>query len=196
MNPKRITLFSLCAIALLVALVWPTLPVASEAERLANLPNSGPGFDSEHVPLSAADIKFLNGARADIRQIRLHTGGSLILTVIDGSENRHAVHDPSYCLAGGGWRITDKKRMTTQSGEATWMKMTKDDSTTEAIWFFDDKESQFTSPFTYWARTSARRISLGRSGAEPLLVTLRALPGAPMDWNQIHKTLLPALGFH
>jgi hypothetical protein len=195
MKPKRIVLLLLCALAVLVALIWPSLPLASETNRLATLAGSGSGFDSVPLSLTSADIKFLNGAKADIRHVKLHSGGSLVLTVIDGSENRHAVHDPSYCLAGGGWQITEKKRISMRSGEATWMKLVKGEATSEAIWFFDDEKSQFTSPLAYWARTSARRMTLGRSGSEPRLITLRALPGEAMNWDEVREQVLPAMGF-
>lgn len=194
MNRKRL-LVLLCAAAVLVALIWPLLPLAQDEDRLASLPASGNGFDSVALPLSPADVAFLNGARAAIRRVKLSSGGNLVLTVIDGSGNRHAVHDPSYCLAGGGWKIREKKRVPMPSGEAIWMKMTKGDSTTEAIWFFDNRKSQFISPISYWAKTSARRITLGKSGSEPLLVTLRAQPGEPVDWESIRKSILPEMGF-
>ena len=32
-------------------------------------------------------------------------GSRMTLNVIEGTHNRHAVHNPSYCFAGAGWKI-------------------------------------------------------------------------------------------
>ncbi len=41
-----------------------------------------------------------------------------------------------------------------------------------------------------------RRATPGRSGAEPVLVSLRSLPGEPVDWDRVRQIRSPALGFH
>ena len=195
MISKRSVLWSICGLAALVALVWPALPVATGPDRLAGLPVSGPGFQSKEIRLTDSDREFLGGARGVQHLVQLHDGGRLMVTVIDGSGNRHAVHDPTYCLAGGGWKIVRKEVSVLQSGEATFMVMEKDGKTMEAMWFFDDGKRQFTSPLGYLLRTGARRVTLGRSGAEPLLVTVRTLPGESADWRRVRQILLPGIGF-
>lgn len=195
MISKRTVLWSICGLAAVAALVWPALPTATGPDRLAGLPVSGPGFQSKEIELTASDREFLGGARGVQRLVQLHGGGRLMVTVIDGGGNRHAVHDPTYCLAGGGWKIVRKETTVLQSGEATWMAMEKDGKTMEAMWFFDDGNRQFTSPLGYLLRTSARRITLGHGGSEPLLVTIRTLPGESADWLRVRQILLPGIGF-
>ncbi|MCX6878498.1 MAG: hypothetical protein NTW21_32490 [Verrucomicrobia bacterium] len=78
----------------------------------------------------------------------------------------------------------------------SWVALTKDAKRTEALWFFDDGKHQFISPVEYWLATSRRRATLGRSGAEPVLVSLRSLPDEPIHWDRVRQILLPALGFH
>lgn len=195
MISKRSALWSFCSLAAIVALVWPALPLSSGSDRLGRLPVSGPGFQSKPIELTAVDHEFLGGARGVQRLVQLHGGGRLMVTVIDGSGNRHAVHDPTYCLAGGGWKIRRQQTVLLQSGEAIWMAMEKDGRTMESMWFFDDGKRQFTSPFAYWLRTGARRVTLGRSGPEPVLVSLRTLPGESVDWHRVRQILLPGLGF-
>ena len=146
--------------------------------------------------MSTADRDFLGKAQAVQSLIVMRGGGRLVLTVIDGTQNRHAVHDPNYCMAGAGWKIQAQKAVKTPSGNATWVSRAKDSQSTEALWFFDDGRHQFVSPIEYWLATSCRRATLGRSGAEPILVSLRSLPGDdPVPWDRVRQILLPALGF-
>jgi len=195
LSRKQMLLGTLCGLAAIIALVWPALPMSEGTNRLANIPLDGPDFHSVSMELSPADTKFLAGASAVQRIVRPRQGPPFMLTVIDGSGNRHAVHDPTYCLAGGGWNIMNKQKMTMASGEATWLSMEKDGVKMEALWFFDDGSEQFTSPLTYWSRASLRRATRGLSGPEPLLVMLRIPPGESADWKRIPQVLLPALGF-
>ncbi len=195
MKKKRVLIWWFCGLAAIIALIWPALPLAEGPDRLTGLPLSGPGFQSRRIDLTEADRRFLGGARGVQHLIQLNDGGRIMLTVIDGSGNRHAVHDPTYCLSGGGWKVARLHPVVLHSGEANWMNLTKDDKSMEALWFFDDGEGQFTSALSYLVKTSARRATLGRSGPEPLLVTLRGLPGETPDWKRVRRILLPALGF-
>jgi hypothetical protein len=192
---KRRALLILCGIAALTALIWPVLPMAEGEDRLSNMPLSGSEFSSQLVELSPEDQKFLAGARAVQRVLHPRRGAPILLTVIDGSGNRHAVHDPSYCLAGSGWKIRSQKELAMPSGQANWITMEKEGVTMEALWFFDDGKGQFTSAQKYWWRASLRRASRGLSGAEPLLVMLRVPPGEHADWQRMRQVILPSLGF-
>ena len=192
---KRILLLALCALAGLLALAWPLLPMQPGPDRLASLPAQSTEHESQEIELSGEERDFLAGASALQRIIVPRGGAPLILTVIDGSGNRHAVHDPAYCLAGGGWRITGQQQVKLLSGEATQATLQRDGESMEAMWFFDDGSGQFTSPLTYWWRASLRRASKGRSGPEPVLVMLRTPPGSRADWPRVRRVLLPAIGF-
>lgn len=192
---KRTLLFLLCGLSTLIALVWPVLPMLDGPDRLSAIPLEGREFQSKILEFSDEDKKFLGGARAVQRVVQTRHSPPIVMSVIDGSGNRHAVHDPSYCLAGGGWIIRNQKQVQLSAGVAHQISMEKAGETMEAMWFFDDGETQFTSPFRYWWLTSLRRSTRGLSGAEPLLVMLRIAPGETADWQEIQKVLLPALGF-
>ncbi len=192
---KRKLLFILCGLSALIALVWPALPMLDGPDRLSAMPQAGRVFQSQTLEFSDEDKKFLGGARAVQRIIQTQHSPPIVISVIDGSGNRHAVHDPSYCLAGGGWIIRSEKQVNLSAGVANWISMEKAGETMEALWFFDYGETQFTSPFQYWWLTSLRRTTRGLSGSEPLLVMLRVPPGGKADWQQIQQVTLPALGF-
>jgi hypothetical protein len=192
---KRILLWCSLVLAAVIALVWPMIQLPSAAARLAAIPLAGQDYHSQDMALTDADLRFLGKAKAIQRMITLKNGSRLVMTVIDGSENRHAVHDPAYCFSGGGWHIEKKSSVKVAGGEANFLRLANDKSKAEALWFFDDGGRQFISPVEYWMRTSARRATLGRSGNEPLLVTFRALSGPAVDWDRVRQILLPELGF-
>lgn len=194
-NRKRILLGLSCGVAAAVALIWPALPMAGGSGRLAEIPLEGADFRSDPLELTSADKEFLAGASAVKRVLRPNRGAPIMLNVIDGSGNRHAVHDPGYCIAGGGWVVRSRKEMAMSSGVANWISMEKDGQTMEALWFFDDGVRQFGSPLEYWWRASLRRATRGLSGSEPLLVMLRIPPGERADWQRIRQVILPSLGF-
>jgi len=193
---KRSILWIALILTGVITFVWPMIPVASAEHRLMALPSSSPDFQSRPVELSAADQTLVGAARATQNLICMRGGGQLLLTVIDGTRNRHAVHDPIYCFSGAGWKVQAKNNVKLNSGEATWVSLANQGHTSEALWFFDDGKRQFTSPMDYWSATSRRRLTLELSGDEPVLVTLRSLPDEPVNWDRLRQILLPALGFH
>jgi len=192
---KRRVLWCALTLSLIITLVWPVIPIPSATGRLAAIPTSSPDFLSQPLALSPNDIAFLGQAQSVQYLITMRDGARLVLSVIDGTHNRHAVHDPSYCFAGAGWNVESKQSVTVPSGNATWVSMVKDHQKSEALWFFDDGKHQYTSSIEYWLAASMRRATFGLSGAEPVLVTLRSLPDEPVQWGRVRQILLPALGF-
>ena len=193
---KRPVLWFALVLTVLITIGWPMIPIPSAANRLAAIPTASPDFQARALEIAAADRAFLGQAQAVQFLVAMRGGGRLVLTVIDGTRNRHAVHDPGYCFSGAGWTIQAKTSVKVPSGDATWVTLGKNGETSRALWFFDDGKHQFNSPIEYWLETSSRRGTLGHSGAEPVLVTLRSLPDEPVNWDRVRQILLPALGFH
>jgi hypothetical protein len=192
---KKMFLYGAAGFAVLVTLIWPMLPMVGGEDRLSSIPMSGPEFESREVQLKEHEIEFLDGAQAIQRIIKPRGGPKLSMSVVDGSGNRHAVHDPSYCFAGGGWKMAQEHEVALSSGHALLMTLEKEGETMEAMWFFDDGREQFTSSLTYWIKASMRRATRGLSGPEPVLVMFRVEPGQRVDWRRFRQVTLPAMGF-
>jgi len=192
---KRKLLWAVLVILVILTFIWPMIPLPNAERRLKNLPTQGNCFRAKTLDLDQADVDFLGKATAIQQLVAVRGGGTMIMTVIDGTNDRHAVHDPSYCFSGAGWKITQKKTVFTSKGEAVLAIMAKGDQTAQAMWFFDDGKRQFASPLDFWLRTSSRRITIGLSGDEPILVMFRSLPGASIDWHLVQEKVLPELGF-
>lgn len=193
---KRRFLWCLLAAVAVITIAWPMIPLPQAKGRLALGFNGSRDFQILKLDLKPEDREFLGKADASQYLVSMKDGSRLVLTVIDGTENRHAVHDPAYCFSGGGWKIRAKNTIKLPSGEATLITLAMGSRTAEALWFFDDAKHQFASPLEYWFRTGFRRMTLGRSGAEPILVTLRSLEDGSVDWDRVRQIVLPSLGFN
>ena len=97
----------LAAIALNIVFARP-LPDASA--RLSALRTEGRYFASREVPLSPGEAAVLRDATVIRRSVAV--GGSVVmLTVIDPTRNRHALHDPLFCFRSAGRTITPAGRV-------------------------------------------------------------------------------------
>lgn len=193
---KKRVLWCLFALTVVLTFVWPRIPLPSSSARLAAIPASGPDFRARRVEISPADRRLLGNAEAAQYLVTTHNGGRVLLTLIDGTRNRHAVHDPTYCFVGNGWEITRKEKVNIPLGQASWISLANKDLRSDAMWFFDNGSKQFESSLEYWLESALRRLTLGKSGAEPIFVSLRSIPGDTVDWDRVREVLIPALGFH
>ena len=65
------------------------------------------------------------------------------------------------------------------------VQLKKNDRTAEAMFWFSDGTERHSSALRYWLQTTLRRLSLGRSGEEPLLVILQPLTGTALQWDRL-----------
>lgn len=177
------------------ALLWPSIRLKDSTSRLSSLPMEGTGFVTKDLELSDQEKEFLGEAAAVQRLVVTDEGSRMILNVIDGTHNRHAVHDPKYCFAGEGWTIESTEPIDLARGQALFLQLKRGHESGNALCFFDNGESQFSSSMSYWIKSSLRRITLGASGDEPVLVILRSLPGEPFSLERVRQVVLPGLGF-
>jgi len=189
---KQIALITLVAVLLLLSLVWEFFPTKASTTRLEEIPLKEHGMSGHVVPLTPLEQDLLGPAEA-IKRIYFYEGRRYLLTVTDGTQNRHAVHDPTYCFTGAGWTITDSKPIRVPGGEGRLHQMTRAHEKASALVWFDDGERAFHGQMTYWLRTSLRRMTLGHAGDEPLLIIIRPLDARPADWDEITTGFIPLL---
>ena len=182
--------------AAVMTLAWELIHLPDASARLLAFPRDGLGFSSVEVPLSGVEASIYRGTKVIKRLYRMRSA-SIVVVVIDGSKNRHAVHDPVYCFRGGGWRITAEQFLTLPGGTAKLVKLERDGQRTEAIYWFTDGSSRHTSALRYWCQTAWRRLTFGAWGAEPLLVVVQPAigQGENIEWDGVFTQMpqLPAL---
>lgn len=178
------------ALALIFGALWQFVPLSDASARLDSLPAASEGVRTQDVALDPSEAEIFSRARV-VKRMASVDGQEVMMTAIDGTRDRHAIHDPRFCFQGAGWRILSQTPISLNKGDASLVKLEKDGKTTEAVYWFTDGARQFSSPTTYWTTTTLRRLTFGKSGSEPILVILAAPDGATMNWQQILKTWGP-----
>ena len=186
MNPRLKTgaLWAAIALAVLAGGLWQLYPLPDASARLEALPRRGLLYVAEDLPVSETEADIYAGAKVVKRLVQVR-GQRVVLTMIDGTRNRHAVHDPLFCFRGAGWDVLDAVPFGVEWGEARRVSLTRRGEPAEALFWFTDGREAFASPLTYWWRTTWRRLSLGAAGAEPVLIVLTPVDAQPIDWSAL-----------
>jgi hypothetical protein len=172
------------AAAVIVGALWQFYRLPDAQARFEAFPLDGPGFRGEELFLSPFEEKFFKGVNV-LKRLYNVDGNVLFVTALDGSGNRHVVHDPYYCFRGAGWEVLEGREVTVPAGNAELIVIKREGEIKEALVWFSDSRDRYTSPVTYWWQTTLRRLTLGFSGPEPVLVMIQ-----PMSRKDIEVPLL------
>jgi hypothetical protein len=181
-SPLRLWLATACALGL--AGLWQFFPLADAAGRLEALPVKGLFFNARPMSLNPAEHEIYGRARVLKRLVRMR-GQAFTLTVIDGTRNRHAIHDPLYCFRGAGWEVQVATDVNLPHGTARAVSLRQAGKQGEAVYWFSNGRQAFASATRYWTETTLCRLTLGRSGDEPVLVILTSVDDRAPDWGGI-----------
>lgn len=184
---SQTTLWVGLCLALLAGVVWQFYPLPDASARMNNLPLQGIGFSGQNIPLSDFEQSFFKGVNVIKRGYKV-ANQYYFITILDGTHNRHIVHDPYYCLKGSGWNMVKEQDLPIDKGYAKLVELEKNGESKEAIFWFSDGVKNYTSPFSYWWDTTVRRFTLGRSGPEPVLIMVQPLSKKPVDWSDFQRT--------
>ncbi len=186
----RRLLYSGVALAVALGLLWQFYPLPDASDRLGGISARGIGYESQPVDLRPEEAQILSKANV-IRRIYRFQGQEFLLTVIDGTRDRHAVHDPLYCIRGEGWRVISQNAFALAGGEAKLIRISRDGHEAEALVWFSDGKRRYASPVRYWWSTTLRRLTFGRSSAEPVLVRLQTTHDNVVNWRRVADQFPP-----
>ena len=175
-------------LAVILAVAWDLVPLPDAQNRVARLAPSGLGFTSREVPLNETE-KPIFGAAQVVKRIYRVGRENFIVVIIDGSRNRHAVHDPTYCFRGAGWTITGERALTLPGGAGKILSLRKGNETREAVFWFSDGQARHAQVTRCWWQSALRRLSFGASGPAPVLVLVQPLETDRTDWETLPATL-------
>ncbi len=184
MKPQVIGLWLALGITIALGALWEFQSLPDASDRMSKLTAQNPMVQLQTIPLLPAEEIAFQGC-SSLKRLVVTGPDQVILTVLDGTHNRHAIHDPTFCFRGAGWEIEKEESFPLRQGAGTLVKLTKDGSKAEALYWFSDGRKQFSNPLSYWEKTSLRRISFGASGAEPVLIILSPTTETPPHWNEI-----------
>jgi hypothetical protein len=170
-------LIAFLAVCIGISLLWQIVPLGGSQARLGKIPLEGKGFYGKEIPLTEKEAIAFQGIALVKRKYKLPKG-DVFLIVLDGQNNRHLVHDPRYCFEGMGWTIVKEAPIvipgTDENGIASLFLIRKEGNERQALAWYSDGKNQFASPWEYWWKTSLRRLTLGKSGEEPVLILLQS----------------------
>lgn len=184
-NTRQPYLVILITIGLIVGIVWEFAPLQDASKRFQTLPLVGDKFRGEDIPLDEWE-KSTFGHINLLKRLYTFNGQSYFVTMMDGTKDRHIVHDPQYCFTGSGWKIVAREQLDVANGTASLLKMRKGLLYREAVVWFSNGHSRHSSPVKYFLQTSLRRLSLGYSGPEPVMILLQTRYGQRSNsWNDV-----------
>jgi hypothetical protein len=176
-------------VAIVLGLLWQLYPLADAKNRIDALPLTGKGFTGMDVPLSDFEQNFFKGVNI-IKRIYRIGHENYFVTVLDGTHNRHAVHDPYYCFTGSGWIIQNKKEISLKHGKGEQLVISKRNREKAALFWFSDGVIEYYSPLEYWWKATLRRLTLGSSSEESVLIMIQPLDTTKdVNWKNITETL-------
>lgn len=181
MNSKsQITLWSLLGVAIILAITWQFYPLPDAKQRMDDFPLYGPAFEGKKLQLTKFEKDFFKNVNI-VKRLYDVEGVNYFVTVLDGTKDRHAIHDPYYCFKGGGWEVMSAEEVKIPGGNAMLVHLKKDGNTVEALYWFSDVTKHYSSALEYWMQATLRRLTLGMTGPEPVLITIQ-----PINSEKIH----------
>ena len=178
-------------LAVILAIIWDLVPLPDAQNRLGRFAAQGLGFASREMPLSDTE-KSIFGAAQVVKRVYRVGRQDFVVVIIDGARNRHAVHDPAYCIRGAGWTITGEQPLVLPGGAGTVLTLAKGPETREALFWFSDGRTRHARVARCWWQMALRRLTFGTSGPDPVLVLVQPLTNGPTDWEHL-QTRLPSL---
>ena len=184
MNRATKLLWLAFAILVPLGMMWEYYPLTDASSRLNQFPRMSAHVESRDLPLSAGEQAIFSEVTV-VKRLALIGNDRAVVTVIDGTHNRHAVHDPVFCFRGAGWEVTAQETVPLDKGLARLVHLRQGTDVAEALYWFSDGDQQFNRPVVYWWKTALRRLTFGGSGMEPVLVILASTRNTLPNWPQL-----------
>lgn len=175
------------AIAVIVSVLWDFIDLPDASNRIEQLliPPSTTHLTVRSLDHTPTEIDILGNALA-VKNIYQIGNQQFLVFVLDGTTNRQAVHDPMHCFHSGGWTLEESTHLPMAKGVATELKIIQPNRETEVLFWYSDGKRQHLSPFTYWVRSTLRRLTLGYSGEEQVLIVVQKLsPSESTYWSTL-----------
>jgi len=181
---KRFGMWLALGAVVALSLLWELVPRTDASARLRRLPQSGFHLASRDVALSPVEADIYHAANV-CKRIYQAGHERFILLAIDGTHDRHAVHDPLYCFRGGGWTVGADRLLPVPGGNARILELSKPGRTVEVMFWITDGRVRHGSAVRAWWQSTLRRLTFGYSGDEPVLFILQPLPGQTVNWDDV-----------
>lgn len=151
--------------------------------RIATLPLNTAGFRSTDLPFSAGEEQVYRNIHV-VKKLCAWHGEQAQLVCLDGTNDRHAVHDPRLCFRSAHWEVLSEIVVPHPAGgEMRRLRLRRDNRELETVYWWSTSTERHASAMKYFLQSSLRRLTRGRSGEEPVLVLLQPVQAGKLDWN-------------
>jgi hypothetical protein len=186
MNRSAKLLWLALAILVPLGMMWQFYPLTDASSRINQFPRKNSEMESHDIPLAPGEQAIFSGVTV-LKRLAIAGNNRAVVTVIDGTKNRHAVHDPAFCFSGAGWELSGEESVPLSKGVARLVHLQHGSDRAEALYWFSDGNQQFSRPLLYWWKTALRRLTFGTSGMEPVLVILTSNGDPAPNWTELLK---------
>lgn len=174
--------------------LWEAVPLQDAYGRLARIPRVGPDFRGVDIPLDSLERSVF--ARCNVvKRVYNMEEQAFMLYVIDGTRDRNAIHDPTLCFTGSGWEFTKREPIEVPGGTAELLTAEKGDRTMQVVLWFSEGDKRYYSVVEFWRNATLRRLSLGKTGGEPVRVMLYPADNEKVDWAKVLEDFDPLWNF-
>ena len=186
----KITQWVALGLVVLLGIAWEFFPLPDASDRLQRLPLQGAGFKGQELPVSDTEKAVFKDNRI-VKRIYQVSRQRFFLSIVDGTHHRSAVHDPTLCFQGDGWSIAGRREISLVGGTGQVLTLARGEERQEILLWFSNGKRRYSSLVRYWLDTTLRRLTLGRSGPEPVRVIVQPLDSHPLDWNKLLRDFYP-----
>lgn len=174
-----VALWGLPLVCVTLGCLWRMIPLPDAQLRLQHLSVPDGDHPSRDLELTESEMRLLGEARC-VKRVYRFGRREFLVTAIDGSGNRRAVHDPMYC-----WTIIDSSQQPLRGGNGTALRVVDQGIEKDVLFWFSNGATKHASPTRYLLQTSLRRATLGWLGEEPVLLLVEPLEPAPVNWYRV-----------
>lgn len=181
---QQIFLGTILLLAIFLEILWDFHPMDNLRKDINDFPKTGIGYVGRDIPLTSSEAKLYDSGNV-IKRLYQVGREQFVLMILDGSKNRHLVHDPVYCFRGAGWDVMSTNEYQIKKGTARILRLLKNNKEKEILFWFSDGNNSHGSILKYWGQSTLRRLTLGASGKEPILLILQPVGETVLDWRRI-----------
>ena len=95
---------------------------------------------------------------------------------------------PCTVFTGPAGKWNQRPSSPVPGGVARRLVLGKGSEKAEAVYWISNGQVRHTSPLRYWWQATWRRLTLGRSGAEPVLIILQPATGEAVRWEKLFQS--------
>lgn len=155
-------------------------------------PHTSNEFANKSIEPSMAEKNFHQSS--DLYKKAFHINGQNVLVVIiDGKNDRHAIHDPEFCFKGSGWSISNSRKLPINGGQGNLIRLDKNGITSNCLFWFSDGHNKYSSFSQFVAATTLNKLKIWDTKSNLRAVCIQSFPGQPVDFSRLSKDFDPVL---